>query len=158
MGKVDPWQGGEHRALTASVDESVHSVPEVMAAISAQFAQAGHPLKSFDKLPATYRQRRHEADAAARQPAPQPPEGAAGGPQPSASSAFAVRAGLAGLGMVPGAGAFAGAAEPDRIAQAADRARARLSARLRGHDDVDLVISPLDALTGRTELGRTALG
>lgn len=124
----------EHRALTASVDESVHSVPEVMAAISAQFAQAGHPLKSFDKLLATYRQRRHEADAA-------------GGPQPSASSAFAVRAGLAGLGMVPGVGAFAGVAEPDRIAQAADRARAKLSARLRSHDDVDLVISPLDALT-----------
>ncbi|CDR07579.1 tetratricopeptide repeat protein [Streptomyces iranensis] len=139
----------EHRALTASVDESVHSVPEVMAAISAQFAQAGHPLKSFDKLLATYRQRRHEADAAAQQPAaPQPPpEGAAGGPQPSASSAFAVRAGLAGLGMVPGVGAFAGVAEPDRIAQAADRARAKLSARLRSHDDVDLVISPLDALT-----------
>ncbi|WP_208928698.1 AAA family ATPase [Streptomyces rapamycinicus] len=68
----------EHRALTASVDESVNSVPEVMAAISAQFAQAGHPLKSFDKLLATYRQRRHEADAAAQQPAPQPSEGAAG--------------------------------------------------------------------------------
>ncbi|MBI0382443.1 AAA family ATPase, partial [Streptomyces albiflaviniger] len=138
----------EHRALTASVDESVNSVPEVMAAISAQFAQAGHPLKSFDKLLATYRQRRHEADAAAQQPAaPQPPEGAAGGPQPSASSAFAVRAGLVGLGMVPGVGALAGAAEPDRVAQAADRARAKLSARLRSHDDVDLVMSPLDALT-----------
>ncbi|MGW7689452.1 tetratricopeptide repeat protein [Streptomyces asiaticus] len=138
----------EHRALTASVDESVNSVPEVMAAISAQFAEQGHPLKSFDKLLATYRQRRHEADAAAQQPAaPQPSEGAAGGPQPSASSAFAVRAGLVGLGMVPGVGALAGAAEPDRVAQAADRARAKLSARLRSHDDVDLVISPLDALT-----------
>ncbi|WP_143645266.1 tetratricopeptide repeat protein [Streptomyces antioxidans] len=137
----------EHRALTASVDESVNSVPEVMAAISAQLAEQGHPLKSFDKLLATYRQRRHEADSAAQQTVPQPSEGAAGDPQPSASSAFAVRAGLVGLGMVPGAGAFAGAAEPDRVAQAADRARARLSARLRSHDDVDLVISPLDALT-----------
>ncbi|WP_349345181.1 AAA family ATPase [Streptomyces rapamycinicus] len=83
----------EHRALTASVDESVNSVPEVMAAISAQFAQAGHPLKSFDKLLATYRQRRHEADAAAQQPAPQPSEGAAGEPRPSASSAFVARRG-----------------------------------------------------------------
>ncbi|MBI0295845.1 tetratricopeptide repeat protein [Streptomyces sp. PRKS01-29] len=137
----------EHRALTASVDESVNSVPEVMAAISAQFARAGHPLKSFDKLLATYRERRHEADAAAQQPAPESPEGAAGGPRPSASSALAVRAGLVGLGMVPGVGAFAAAAEPDRVAQAADRARAKLSARLRSHDDVDLVISPLDALT-----------
>ncbi|MCG0286575.1 tetratricopeptide repeat protein [Streptomyces sp. PSAA01] len=138
----------EHRALTASVDESVNSVPEVMAAISAQFAHQGHPLKSFDKLLATYRQRRHEADSAAQQPAPQPlEEEAAGGPRPSASSAFVARAGLIGLGMVPGVGALAGAAEPDRVAQAADRARAKLSARLRSHDDVDLVMSPLDALT-----------
>ncbi len=137
----------EHRALTACVDESVNSVPEVMAAISAQFAQAGHPLKSFDKLLATYRQRRHEADSAAQQPAPQPSEEAAGEPRPSASSAFVARAGLIGLGMVPGVGALAGAAEPDRVAQAADRARAKLSARLRSHDDVDLVMSPLDALT-----------
>ncbi|MFD8094833.1 tetratricopeptide repeat protein [Streptomyces malaysiensis] len=135
----------EHRALTAAVDESVHSVPEVMAAISAQFAEQGHPLKSFDKLLATYRQRRHEADSAAQQPASQ--EDATVGPQPSASSAFAARAGLIGLGLVPGVGAFAGAAEPDRVAQAADRARAKLSARFRSHDDVDLVISPLDALT-----------
>ncbi|MYU19682.1 AAA family ATPase, partial [Streptomyces sp. SID8361] len=92
----------EHRALTAAVDESVHSVPEVMAAISAQFAEQGHPLKSFDKLLATYRQRRHEADSAAQQPAPQ--EDATVGPQPSASSAFAARAGLIGLGLVPGVG------------------------------------------------------
>ncbi|AEM80782.1 hypothetical protein [Streptomyces violaceusniger] len=49
--------------------------------------------------------------------------------------------------MVPGVGAFAGAAESAQIAQAADRARAKLSARLRSHDDVDLVISPLDVLT-----------
>ncbi|WP_253209672.1 AAA family ATPase, partial [Streptomyces niphimycinicus] len=81
----------EHRALTASVDESLNSVPEVMAAISAQFAEQGHPLRSFDKLLATYRQRRHEADSAAQQPAPRPSQEAAGEPRPSASSAFAAR-------------------------------------------------------------------
>ncbi|MFI0815022.1 tetratricopeptide repeat protein [Streptomyces sp. NPDC021115] len=130
----------EHRALIAYVDESLNTVPEVMAAISAQFARQGHPLKSFDKLLATYRQRRHEADSAVE-------EGGAGEAPASASSAFVARAGLVGLGMVPGVGAFAGAAEPERIAQVADRARAKLSARFRSHDDVDLVMSPLDALT-----------
>ncbi|MFI0778045.1 tetratricopeptide repeat protein [Streptomyces sp. NPDC021212] len=135
----------EHRALIAYVDESVNTVPEVMAAISAQFARQGHPLKSFDKLLATYRQRRHEADSAAG--ATPLEEGATGEAPASASSAFVARAGLVGLGMVPGLGAFAGAAEPERIAQAADRARAKLSARFRSHDDMDLVMSPVDALT-----------
>ncbi|WP_107451205.1 ATP-binding protein [Streptomyces sp. RTd22] len=135
----------EHRALIAYVDESVNTVPEVMASISAQFARQGHPLKSFDKLLATYRQRRHEADSAAG--AAPPEEGATGEAPASASSAFVARAGLVGLGMVPGVGAFAGAAEPDRIAQAADRARAKLSTRFRSHDDVDLVMSPLGVLT-----------
>lgn len=145
---VRQWENTarEHQALTAYVDESVNSVPEVMAAISAQFARQGHPLKSFDKVLATYRQRRHEADSAAGAATSQE-EGVAGELPASASSAFFARVGLVGLGMVPGVGAFAGAAEPDRIAQATDRARARLSARFRNHDDVDLVMSPLDALT-----------
>lgn len=54
-----------HSAPTAYVDETVHDVPEAMAAISAQLAAQGHPLKVFDKLLTTYRERRHEAEAAA---------------------------------------------------------------------------------------------
>ncbi|MEK8172156.1 hypothetical protein NKH77_31490 [Streptomyces sp. M19] len=49
--------------------------------------------------------------------------------------------------MVPGAGPFVGAADPTQLAHAADRMRAALSARFRSHDDVQLVMSPLDVLT-----------
>ncbi|USA02706.1 ATP-binding protein [Streptomyces lydicamycinicus] len=55
----------EQGAPTAYVDETVHDVPEAMAAISGQLAAQGHPLKVFDKLLTTYRERRHEAEAAA---------------------------------------------------------------------------------------------
>ena len=54
----------ERGALTAYVDESVSSVPEVLAAIGEQFARQGRPLKQLDRLLATYRQRRHEAESA----------------------------------------------------------------------------------------------
>ncbi|MDC7338467.1 ATP-binding protein [Streptomyces lydicus] len=82
----------EQGAPTAYVDESAHTIPEAMAAISRQLAAQGRPLKVFDKLLATYRERRHEAEAVAV--AEQGPPGAAdaGGdaqgaaPRPAASS------------------------------------------------------------------------
>lgn len=57
------------------------------------------------------------------------------------------RAGLAGLGMVPGVGMLAGAADPAQVAEGADRLRAVVAARLRGHEDTELVLSPLRVLT-----------
>ncbi|MYV59912.1 AAA family ATPase, partial [Streptomyces sp. SID4931] len=46
---------GEFGALTASADESADSVPDVLAAIAAQFAEQGHLLKALDRLLDTYR-------------------------------------------------------------------------------------------------------
>ncbi|MDX3639666.1 tetratricopeptide repeat protein [Streptomyces sp. MB09-02B] len=136
----------QRKALTARTDETVNSVPEAMAAISAQFARQGAELKALDKLLAAYRQRRHEAETASAaldagpdavvQPAP-----------PSAGSLAATQAGLIGLGMVPVVGAFAGAVDPAQVAHRTDRLRAALSARFRNHDDVQLVLEPLKALT-----------
>ncbi|MFJ3672167.1 tetratricopeptide repeat protein [Streptomyces sp. NPDC090106] len=143
-------------ALTASIDESVRSVPEAMTAISARFAREGVELKALDRLLATYRQRRHEAETASAaldagaDPGPPPP--------PSPGSTAASRAGLVGLGMVPVVGAFAGAVDPTQVAHGADRLRAALSARFRNHDDVRLVLEPLKVLTPVfvEELGRAA--
>ncbi|MEU6374381.1 tetratricopeptide repeat protein [Streptomyces sp. NPDC046909] len=144
----------QRNALTAGTDESVNSVPEAMAAISAQFARQGAELKSLDRLLTTYRQRRHEAETASAaletgmdpgqpgqpgQPGPPPP--------PSAGSMAVSQAGLIGLGMVPVLGAFAGAVDPAQIAHSTDRLRAALSARFRNHDDVRLVLEPLKVLT-----------
>ena len=131
----------ETGAVTAYVDESAGSVPEAMAGISRQFAVQGHRFKELERLLAAHRERRHEAEAAlVAMPEPEP-EG------PSAGSMVAARAGLAGLGMVPGVGAFAGALDAAQLAQGADRLRAGLSARFRNQEDVQLVLAPERVLT-----------
>ncbi|MEV7447723.1 tetratricopeptide repeat protein [Streptomyces nigra] len=130
----------EKGALTASVDEAVGSVPETMAAISRQFAAQGHRLKDLDRALATHRERRHEAEAAAAALGAEPQA-------PSATGTAVMRAGLVGLGMVPGIGPFAGALDAAQLAQSADRLRAGLSARFRSQDDVQLVLSPERVLT-----------
>ncbi|MFE1957339.1 tetratricopeptide repeat protein [Streptomyces sp. NPDC059479] len=132
----------ERGALTAYTDEAVASVPEAMAAISEQFGRQGRPLKALDRVLANYRQRRFEVESAAM--SVDPPAEAAG---PSAGSRAVAAAGLAGLGMVPGIGALAGAADPAQVAEGADRLRAAVAARLRGHEDTELVLSPLRVLT-----------
>ncbi|NGO46627.1 tetratricopeptide repeat protein [Streptomyces ureilyticus] len=146
----------EQQGITAYVDESAADVVEAMEAISTQFAQQGLALKSFDKLLATYRQRRHEADSgaagagAATESMAGAADGVVTGPVPPASSPASVVAsqvGLVGLGMIPGVGAFAGAVDPNQVAAGADRLKALLSARFRSHDDVQIVLSPLKVLT-----------
>ncbi|MCF1597989.1 ATP-binding protein [Streptomyces muensis] len=130
-------------AATAMLDETVHSVPDAMAAISAQLASIGRELKALDKMLSAYRQRRHEAEAVAGEQEAEP--GAA--PGPSAGSMVAAQAGLIGLGMVPGVGAFAGALDSTQVAHRTDQLRALLSARFRNHDDVQLLLEPLRVLT-----------
>ncbi|MFF0015894.1 tetratricopeptide repeat protein [Streptomyces sp. NPDC005374] len=131
----------EKGALTAYVDESVGSVSEAMAAISHQLGLQGRRFKELDRLLTAHRERRHEAEAAAVAALETEPEG------PSAGSMIAARAGLAGLGLVPGVGAVAGVLDAAQLAQAADRLRAALSARLRSQDDVQLVMYPERVLT-----------
>ncbi|WBB58684.1 tetratricopeptide repeat protein [Streptomyces sp. WMMC500] len=85
-------------------------------------------------------------DAAGPVPVAQAP--AAASPAAASTAAgIAATAGLAGLGLVPGLGAVAGAMDPQQVAQSLDRWRAALSTRLRSHDDVQLVLSPLQTLT-----------
>ncbi|MFI6879165.1 tetratricopeptide repeat protein [Streptomyces sp. NPDC050400] len=139
----------ERGALTAYVDETVGSVPEAMAELATRFAAQGHRLKDLERRLTAHRERRHEAEAAAALPAPAADEPAptAAPPAPSAGSMAAARAGLVGLGLVPGVGAFAGAVDAAQLAHGADRLRAGLSARLRTQDDVQLVMTPEKVLT-----------
>jgi tetratricopeptide (TPR) repeat protein len=141
----------EAQALTAYVDESAADVVETMETISAQFSQQGVELKSFEKLYATYRQRRHEVDAStglAGLPS-ETAEGGQGGNQgsPTPSSVIGSQLALTGLGMIPGVGAFTGALDPHQVATGADRIKTLISSRLRNHEDVELVLSPLQVLT-----------
>ncbi|MGW6732751.1 tetratricopeptide repeat protein [Streptomyces sp. NPDC055013] len=128
-------------ALTAFVDESAGSVPEALEAMSRQFAAQGRRLKDLDRLLAAHRERRHEAELAAITAPPSEP------PAPSAGSMAVARAGLVGLGMVPGVGAFTGVVDAAQLAQGADRLRSGLGARFRTHEDARLVLAPESVLT-----------
>ncbi|MFG3039334.1 tetratricopeptide repeat protein [Streptomyces sp. NPDC048330] len=144
----------EHGAVTARTDDSLGGAVEVMAAVSAQSAELGRPLKAVDRLLHTYRQRRHEAESALGAPGADPAD--PGAPTPAARAT--AQAALTGLGMLPVVGALAGALDPGQVAEGADRLRTVLSARLRSHDDVQLVLDPLSVLTPVfvTEVGRIA--
>ncbi|MEU8789985.1 tetratricopeptide repeat protein [Streptomyces sp. NPDC048643] len=128
----------EAGALTAYVDESIGGVPEAMETVCGQFARQGRRLKDLERLLDRHRERRHEADSLTRE---------AGPGEPSAAGMTLARAGLVGLGMVPGVGPLAGAVDPGQLAGAADRMRAGLSAHFRSRDDVRLVLSPEEVLT-----------
>ncbi|MEU5361073.1 AAA family ATPase [Streptomyces albidoflavus] len=140
-------------ALTAYVDDSVHSVPEVMAVVAEQFARQGRSLKALEKRLEAHRRRVHEALAASGADA-----GGGEGDGASVVSSAAVRAGLVGAGMLPVVGAFAPVVDGERLARGADRFAASLSARFRDQDDVRLVLDPLPALSPvfLAELGRVA--
>lgn len=132
----------ERGALTSYVDAGVDGIPEALAEMCRQFAAQGHRFKELERLLAAHRERRHEAETAALAALAPEPDGA-----PSAGSMAVARAGLAGLGLIPGAGAFAAVIDPAHLAQGADRLRAGLSARFRSHEDVQLVLSPESVLT-----------
>ncbi|WP_224058667.1 tetratricopeptide repeat protein [Streptomyces kanamyceticus] len=122
-------------AFVVYVDEATVDVPSVLAETAAQFAQQGRTVKALERSLAAYRQRAHEAvAAAAREPGPD---------VPSAGSAAMARAGVVGLGMVPVVGAFAGVVDADRVAHGADRLRARF----RSQEDARLVLEPERVLT-----------
>ncbi|GGN15036.1 tetratricopeptide repeat protein [Streptomyces fuscichromogenes] len=128
----------EAGALTAYVDEgTAGSVPEAMDAMVRQFGDRGRRFKELERLLTAHRERRHEAEAALAMGDPEDREG------PSAGSLAVARAAQVGLGMVPVAGAFAAALDTDRLAQGADRLRARF----RSQEDVQLVLSPEQVLT-----------
>ncbi|MEU6552870.1 tetratricopeptide repeat protein [Streptomyces sp. NPDC046915] len=129
----------ERGALTAYVDESAGSVPEVLGALCRQFASQGRRLKGLERRLTAYQERRREAEAAALVPEPE---------TPSAGSRAAVGLGIAAAeAMVPGGSLLASALPADRLAQGADLLRAGLSARFRNPDDIDLVLTPEKALT-----------
>ncbi|MFJ9706397.1 tetratricopeptide repeat protein [Streptomyces sp. NPDC101234] len=127
----------EAGALTVYVDEGVAGVPEALAVMARQFTSQGRRFKELERLLAAHRERRHEAEAALAVGGPEDREG------PSAGSLAVARAAQVGLGMVPVAGAFAVALDTDRLAQGADRLRARF----RSQEDAQLVLSPERVLT-----------
>ncbi|MFF5371810.1 tetratricopeptide repeat protein [Streptomyces sp. NPDC013187] len=133
----------EQGALTAYVDDSAGSVPEVMAEVSRQFAAQGRRLKELDRLLAAHREHRHEAELAALAVLDTRPEEAG----PSTGGRMVARAGVVAAGMVPVVGPLAGMLDAEQLAHGADRLRASLIARFRNHEDLRLVLAPEQVLT-----------
>ncbi|PNV34117.1 hypothetical protein C1708_18715 [Streptomyces sp. DH-12] len=132
----------ERGALTAYVNETSGSVPEVLEAVCRQFAAQGHRFKDLERMLAAHRERRHEAETAALAALDPAPDGA-----PSTGGMALARAGLAGLGLVPGVAPFTAVLDPEQLAHGADRLRSVLAARFRSHEDVHLVLDPASVLT-----------
>ncbi|UYM24847.1 hypothetical protein NQP46_20645 [Streptomyces albus] len=100
----------------------MHSVPEVMAVVAEQFARQGRPLKALEKRLEAHRRRVHEALAASGADAA---GGGGDGDGASVVSSAVVRAGLVGVGMVPGVGAFAPVVDGERLARGRTGSRPR---------------------------------
>ncbi|WP_230528695.1 tetratricopeptide repeat protein [Streptomyces coeruleorubidus] len=133
----------EQGALTAYMDDSSGSVPEVMAEISRQFAAQGRRLKELDRTLAAHAERRHEAELAALAALDEQEEGAG----PTVSGRVVARAGTVALGMVPVVGPLAGMIDSEELAGGVDRFRERVLARFRDQEDVRLVLAPEQVLT-----------
>ncbi|MFC9507796.1 tetratricopeptide repeat protein [Streptomyces sp. NPDC057002] len=133
----------EQGALTAYVDDSAGSVPEVMAEISRQFATQGRRLKELDRLLAAHEERRHEATVAALAAL----DGQTEDTGPSTGGRVVARGGMVALGMVPVVGPLAGMLDAEQFAGGVDRLRESVMARFRNHEDVQLVFAPEQVLT-----------
>ncbi|HWM39413.1 MAG TPA: hypothetical protein VNS49_20080, partial [Streptomyces sp.] len=138
----------ERGAVTARVGDEVHSAVEAMEAVSGQLDRQGWPLKKFTKQVGAYRRRRHELETAPEVSATaHVPMDDAHTPTTSASSAVVAQLGLAGLGLIPGLGTVAGVLDAQQAALGTEKLRAMLSSRFRNHEDLQLVLSPLEVLT-----------
>ncbi|MEW2396750.1 tetratricopeptide repeat protein [Streptomyces sp. NPDC046862] len=128
-------------ALTVYVDEAVGSVPDVLTAISAQCAAQGHRVKELERLLASYRERRYEAEIAALTAVPDPQA-------PSVGSTAVARVATAALGYVPVVGPLASAGvDSDQLARGVEHMRAGIGTRFRNQEDARLVREPEQVLT-----------
>ncbi|MFF7586448.1 tetratricopeptide repeat protein [Kitasatospora purpeofusca] len=124
------WREAARRAgaLTALVDETdVHSVETALGALARQLAEQAGPLREFDKALEQYR--RSLQSAADREPE-QPP----GGEGASLPTRLVAQAALGAVSVLPGAGVVAAVANPDAVAQGAERLIAGVRQRRRGGD------------------------
>jgi len=108
-----------------------------MRTIAVDLAQQGTETDGFLKLLDSYQQRRFEAEAD-----PDAPSGLA-----AFMTQTAVRMGLHAAHAVPGVGGLADSVNAEALAAQADQLRVFLGKKFRRHEDVRLLLSPLDVLT-----------
>ncbi|MFE6866229.1 tetratricopeptide repeat protein [Kitasatospora sp. NPDC057692] len=131
------WREAARRAgaLTALVDETdVHGVETALTALARQLAERAGPLREFDKAVEQYRR---SLQAAADREPEQPP----GGEGASLPSRLVAQAALGAASVLPGAGVVAAMANPDAVAQGAERLISGVRQRRRGGDIEESALS-----------------
>lgn len=127
----------ERSCRTAYVDEAMHDVISVLESMAAELERQGARFGDLRGKLETYRERRRELDSD-----PGAPDGLS-----AVLTRSAVRVGLRAAGDVPFVGGFAEELDADALADQVDRLRVFLSRRFRNHDDVQLLLNPVGALT-----------
>jgi tetratricopeptide (TPR) repeat protein len=135
----------ESGALSALIDYPVADVPAAMDAIAAQLRRLGHPMTAYDDRSTAYHQRRRELET---DPGAPPGSG-------RVLATVAVRMALRAAGDVPVLGAVAGELDATSLVDQTERLRRFIGSRLRGSEDVQLLLAPVDVLSSVfvTDLG-----
>jgi hypothetical protein len=138
----------ESGAASCWVDEPIFEVPEAMRAIASDLTRQGEDLRGFTKLLDGYLQRRLEVEAD-----PNAPSGTA-----AFMTQAAVRMGLHAAHVVPGMGGLVDSVDAAALAEQANQLRVFLGKKFRRHEDVRILLSPLDVLTPALVRGIAKIG
>jgi len=127
----------DQQALCAYLDHPVFNVLSAMDAMAQQFASAGKPMSAFAERSAAYQKRRRELESD-----PEAPRGSG-----RALAEMALRIMKRTAEDIPLLGPAAGEVDTNALLDQTERLRAFLGSKLRGHDDMQLLLAPVDVLT-----------
>ncbi|WP_329002564.1 tetratricopeptide repeat protein [Kribbella sp. NBC_00709] len=123
--------------VTGYVDEAAVDVPSAIELLARGLAEGKADCPDFTDKLKQYRKHRLTVDSD-----PGAPSGIS-----SLLTRSAVRIGLRATEQIPGVGAFTGEIDKEAAALQADQARAFLARRFTRHQDIELLLSPVDVLT-----------
>ncbi|WP_165554044.1 tetratricopeptide repeat protein [Kribbella capetownensis] len=135
---VQRWQAAatKRKCATAYVDEAF-DVLSAIERLAGGLAASGSACRGFDSRLRQYRTLRHSVDSD-----PGAPAGIS-----SVLTRMAVRVGLRAAGEIPIAGVLVGAIDENEAASRVDQYRAYLVGKITRHDDLELLLSPVEALS-----------
>ncbi|MEU4604317.1 tetratricopeptide repeat protein [Kribbella sp. NPDC023972] len=134
--------------VTGYVDEAALDVPSAIDLLARSLADCDAECPNFTGKLTQYHKHRHAVDSA-----PDAPSGIS-----SLLTRSAVRIGLRAAEEIPLVGALTGEIDKDEAALQADQARAFLARRFAKHQDVELLLSPVDVLTAAFVTDLQAIG
>ncbi|WP_406051799.1 tetratricopeptide repeat protein [Kribbella sp. NBC_00889] len=135
---VQRWQAAatKRKCATAYVDEAF-DVLSGIEQLARGLAASGSACRGFDSRLRQYRKLRLSVDSD-----PGAPSGIS-----SVLTRAAVRLGIRAAGEIPIAGVLAGAIDENEVASRVDQYRAYLAGKITRHDDLELLLSPVEALS-----------